>query len=80
MWKTNVTCQKYHNTSALGQLFEVGAIADAQPASVQPDADVSQAVQASLSQASTRLEELEKRKNNIIKSDTDQYDFAEWLN
>jgi uncharacterized C2H2 Zn-finger protein len=31
MWKTNVTCQKYHNTSALGRLFEVGAAADTYP-------------------------------------------------
>jgi hypothetical protein len=34
----------------------------------------------SLTQASTQLEELEKRKNNTIKLDTDQYKFAEWLN
>jgi hypothetical protein len=33
-----------------------------------------------LTQASTWLEELEKRKNNTIKLDTDWYEFAEWLN
>jgi superfamily II DNA helicase RecQ len=33
-----------------------------------------------LTQASSQLEESEKRKNNTIKPDTDRYEFAEWLN
>jgi hypothetical protein len=80
MWTTNISCQKFHNTSTLGRLFEVSATADARPASIQPDADVGQAIQASLSQASQQLDALEKEKNNVIKPDSDRYEFAEWLN
>jgi superfamily II DNA helicase RecQ len=79
MWTTNVLCQKFHNTNKLGRLFQVSA-AEAQHAQPRPNADVGQAIQMSLTQASTRLEELEKRKNNTIKPDTDRYEFAEWLN
>jgi hypothetical protein len=71
-----VLCQKFHTTSTLGRLFKVSKTAEAQNAPTHPDADVSQAIQTSLTQASTQLEELEKKKNNTIKPDTNQYDFA----
>jgi aconitase A len=74
-----VACQKYHSTSKLGRLFKVSATAEAQPVSVQPDADVSQAIQASFTQARQQVDALEKEKNNIIRSDSDQFKFAEWL-
>ena len=77
---TTVSCQKFHNTNRLGRLFQVGGEAEGPRAQANPDADVSQAIQTSLTQASARLEELEKRKNNTIKPDTDRYEFAEWLN
>jgi uncharacterized C2H2 Zn-finger protein len=79
MWTTKVPCQKFHNTNKLGRLFEVSATADAQPATVQPDADIGQAIQASFMQASQQLDALEKEKNNIIKPDSDRFEFAEWL-
>jgi uncharacterized C2H2 Zn-finger protein len=80
MWVANVLCQKFHTTGTLGRLFKVSETAEAQDAPTHPDADVSQAIQTSLTQASTQLEELEKKKNNTIKPDTDRYDFAKWLN
>jgi hypothetical protein len=70
MW-TTVSCQKFHNTNKLGRLFQVGGEAEGPRAPDNADADVSQAIQTSLTQASTQLEELEKRKNNTIKPDTD---------
>jgi hypothetical protein len=79
MWTTKVSCQKFHNTNKLGQLFKVSATADAQPACTQPDADVGQAIQASFTQASQQLDALEKEKNNVIKPDSDRYEWAEWL-
>jgi len=80
MWTTKVTCQKFHSTNRLGRLFEVAATADAPPAAtIQPDADVSQAIQASFTQASRQLDALEKEKNDIIKLDGDRFEFAEWL-
>jgi type II secretory pathway component PulM len=69
MWTANIPCQKFHTTSRLGRLFKVSEIAKAQDAQPSPDADVSQTIQTSLTQASTQLEELEKRKNNTIKLD-----------
>lgn len=80
MWTTKVSCQKFHSTSRLGRLFEVGATADAQPAPVQPDAEVGQAIQASFTQASQQLDALEQQKNSVIKPDSDRFEFAEWLN
>jgi hypothetical protein len=61
-------------------LFEVGATAETQSASIQPDADIGRAIQASLTQASQQVDVLEKEKNNIIKLDSDWYKWAEWLN
>jgi hypothetical protein len=69
MWTANIPCQKFHTTSRLGRLFKVSEIAKAQDAQPSPDADVSQTIQTSLTQASTQLEELEKRKDNTIKPD-----------
>ena len=80
MWTTKVSCQKFHSTNKLGRLFEVAATADVQPATIQPDADVSQAIQASFTQASQQLDTLEKEKNNIIQTDSDRYEWARWLN
>jgi uncharacterized C2H2 Zn-finger protein len=80
MWTTKISCQKFHNTNKLGRLFEVSATAEAQPAPVQPDGDVSQAIQAAFTQASQQLDALEKEKNNIVKPDSDRFEFAEWLN
>jgi hypothetical protein len=79
MW-TTVSCQKFHKTNKLGRLFQVGSEAEGPGAPNDADADVSQAIQMSLAQASTQLEELEKKKNNAIKPDTDRHEFAEWLN
>jgi hypothetical protein len=61
-------------------LFEVGATAETQSASIKPDADIGRAIQASLTQASQQVDVLEKEKNNIIKPDSDWYEWAEWLN
>jgi superfamily II DNA helicase RecQ len=80
MWTTKISCQKFHTTNKLGRLFEVSATAEAQPAPVQPDGDVSQAIQAAFTQASQQLDALEKEKNNIVKPDSDRFEFAEWLN
>jgi hypothetical protein len=65
-----VSCQKFHNTNKLGWLFQVGSEAEGFRAPNNADADVSQAIQTLLAQASTQLEELEKKNNNIIKLDT----------
>jgi hypothetical protein len=80
MWTTGVSCQKFHNTNKLGQLFEVGATAEAQPATVQPDTNARQIIEASFARASQQLDALERRKNNIIQPDSDRYEWAEWLN
>jgi superfamily II DNA helicase RecQ len=77
---TTVSCQKFHNTNKLGRLFQVGSEAEGPRAPNNADADVSQAIQTSLAQASTQLEELEKKNNNTIKPDTDRHEFVEWLN
>ncbi|OAK93355.1 hypothetical protein IQ06DRAFT_198447, partial [Phaeosphaeriaceae sp. SRC1lsM3a] len=79
-WIANVPCQKFHTTSRLGRLFKVSETAGGQRTQPSPSGDVGQAIAISLTQASTQLEESEKRKNNTIKPDTDRYEFAEWLN
>ncbi|KAH7074972.1 hypothetical protein BKA63DRAFT_414993, partial [Paraphoma chrysanthemicola] len=79
MWRT-VSCQKFHNTNKLGRLFQVGGEAAGPRAANDADADVSQAIEMSLTQAMTRLEDAEKEKRAAIEADTDRYDFNEWLN
>lgn len=81
MWRT-VSCQKFHNTNKLGRLFQVSGEA-ARPWAANDadaDADVSQAVEMSLTQAMARREDAEKEKRAAIEADTDRYDFNEWLN
>jgi hypothetical protein len=79
MW-TTVSCQKFHNTNKLGRLFQVGGEAESRRAPDSADGDVSQAIEMSLTQAMTRLEDAEKEKCAAIEADTDRYDFNEWLN
>jgi hypothetical protein len=52
----------------------LGATAGTQSASIQPDADIGRAIQASFTQASRQVDALEKEKNNIIKPDSDRYE------
>ena len=47
MWTTRVVCQKFHSTSRLGQLFQVSAATEIRQAA-DPDVDVSQAIEMSL--------------------------------
>jgi hypothetical protein len=79
MW-TTVSCQKFHNTNKLGRLFQVGGEAEGPRVPDNADADVSQAIEMSLTQAMIRLEDAEKEKSAAIEADTDRYDFNEWLN
>ncbi|KAH8710236.1 hypothetical protein GQ44DRAFT_714352 [Phaeosphaeriaceae sp. PMI808] len=78
MW-TMVSCRKFHNTDKLGRLFQVGAQAEGSSARDDPGVDVSQVIEVLLTQGTTQLEEVERKKNAAIEADTDQYDFSEWL-
>ncbi|KAH3936733.1 hypothetical protein HBI81_248730 [Parastagonospora nodorum] len=80
MWTVGVKCQKYQNTGHLGRLFEVGATVEADPAAGGPEAEISLAVRAALSQAVTDATARQRAQNEAIEADTDRYDFNEWLN
>jgi hypothetical protein len=75
MWTTKVSCQKFHSTNKLRRSFQVSGTA-----SVQPDAEVGQAIQASFTQVSQQLDALEKQKNSLTKPDSNRFEFTEWLN
>ncbi|KAL5371306.1 hypothetical protein DPSP01_014356 [Paraphaeosphaeria sporulosa] len=75
-----VSCQKLHSRSKFGRLFQVSADAAVPHTGDSADMDVSQAIESSLSQATTQLDAWEKQKNATVRADTDRYDFSEWLN
>ncbi|KAH6515402.1 hypothetical protein HBI07_251570 [Parastagonospora nodorum] len=79
MWTVGVKCQKYQNTGHLGRLFEVGATVEADPAAGGPEAEISLAVRAALSQAVTDATARQRAQNEAIEADTDRYDFNEGL-
>lgn len=78
MW-TVVACQKLHGAGPLGQLFQVNAEQAAPSVTFDPDSAISQAIDASFTQATAQLDELDAKNNDAIEADTNRYEYSQWL-
>ncbi|KAH5617489.1 hypothetical protein HBI23_255720 [Parastagonospora nodorum] len=77
MWIEGVKCQKYHNTSHLGQLFEVDSTAGPQASGSRAETTFNVTVRTTLSQIAA--DDDAKPQGTAIEEDTDRYDYSRWL-
>jgi superfamily II DNA helicase RecQ len=79
MWTEGVWYQKFHKTGNLGTPFEVIPPEEDVRDAADEDHDIRHAVELSLSQATSGLEEVGKKKRAQIEGDNDRYQFNAWL-